>query len=255
MSRAPGGMDAVLYRETFEVEETFWWFVGMRAIVATLLARTPAATAGGWVLDAGCGTGGSYQFLTRYGRVASIDVSEHAIAFSRQRRLPALLQGSVTALPFRDGAFDLVVSFDVIDELWPDLDDRAVAEMARVLRPGGTLLIRVPAYQWLHSRHDRIARTQHRYTRGEVVEKVQRAGLEVRGATYANSLLLPLAVVRRLLGKRRTGGKSELAPLPGWLNAVLTAALRVEAAILKRVSLPAGLSVIVVAGKGGCPDR
>lgn len=254
-------MRAEDYTDLYALEQDYWWFVGMREIAAALLDPVCApAPEGRLVLDAGCGTGGNLTWLERYagrGRVVGLDLAPDALRLCRERGGVDLAQASVAALPFADSAFDLVTSFDVLVQLPGEgADERAVREMYRVLRPGGVAFIRVAAYRWMWSGHDEALGTQRRYTVGELVGMTERAGFETLRATYANSLLLPAAAVRRLLLKRLglAGSGSDVTPLPAGLrplNYVLTTLLRVEASVLRRARarLPFGLSAICVAKK------
>jgi SAM-dependent methyltransferase len=248
------------FADLFALEESHWWFVGMREVTASLL--DPVCRPGRMrdVLDAGCGTGVMLTWLERYaggGVVAGVDLSADALGFCRSRGLHDVAQASVTALPFSDSAFDLVTSFDVLVQLPGEgSDESAMREMFRVLRPGGVAFVRAAAYEWMRSGHDEALNTQRRYTLGQLVERMTRAGFRVRRATYANSLLLPAAVLRRLVLKRLglADAGSDVKPLPprlGWLNRALASALDAEAALFRRPNskLPAGLSAVCVAEK------
>ena len=249
------------YADLYALEESYWWFLGMRRVTAALLDPVCPPGRARDVLDAGCGTGGMLTWLGRYaagGRVFGIDISTDALAFCRERGLRDLARASVTALPFADSTFDLVTSFDVLVQLPGEgSDELAMREMYRVLRPGGVAYVRAAAYAWMRSGHDEALGTQRRYGLGEIAAKLTRAGFRVRRATYANSLLLPAAAFRRLVLKRLglADSGSDVRPLPpnlAWLNRALTAMLDAEARLLKggaAAKLPAGLSTICVAEK------
>ena len=246
------------YADLYALEESLWWFTGMREVTRVLLDPFCPPGRARDVLDAGCGTGGMLTWLERYaggGRVAGIDISEAGLEFCRSRGLRDVSQASVTELPFDDESFDLVTSFDVLVQLPGEgSDEQAMREMFRVLRPGGVAFVRVAAYEWMRSGHDEALNTQRRYTLPQLVERMERAGFRVRRATYANSLLLPAAVVRRLLLKRlglADRGSDVKPPGSERLNRALASALRAEASFLKRpdAKLPAGLSNICVAEK------
>lgn len=257
-------MQAGDYADLYALEEDLWWFVGMRAITSALL--DPLCTPGRdrLILDAGCGTGTNLAWLARYaggGRVVGIDLVSTALGFCRERRPaglaranPALAQASITDLPFADHAFDLLTSFDVLGQIPAAGDERAMREIARVLRPGGIAFIRVAAYRWMRSEHDEALGTHRRYALGDLTGKVEHAGLRVLRATYANSALLPVAALRRLVLKRVGLGArgSDVKPLPprlSWLNRALTRVLTAEARFLRHplARLRAGLSAICVA--------
>lgn len=242
----------------YALEESLWWFVGMREVARVLLDSFCPPTARRDILDAGCGTGGMLTWLERYaggGRVAGIDFSADALEFCRSRGLRDVAQASVTALPFDAETFDLVTSFDVLVQLPGEgSDEEAMREMARVLRPGGVAFVRAAAYEWMRSGHDEALDTRRRYTSKRLAERMTRAGFRVRRATYANSLLLPAAVLRRLVLKRlglADAGSDVRPPGPDWLNRALASTLKAEANLLKRpgARLPAGLSTICVAEK------
>jgi SAM-dependent methyltransferase len=248
------------YAYLYELEESFWWFVGMRPVVAAVLDPVCPPGRARDVLDAGCGTGGMVTWLERYagGRpVAGVDISSDALAFCRERGLRNVAQASVTALPFADSTFDLVTSFDVLVQLPGEgSDETAMREMFRVLRPGGVAFARVAAYEWMRSGHDEAINSQRRYTLPRLVERMTRAGFRVRRATYANTLLFPAAVFTRLVLKRvgLAPRGSDVKPLPpalAWLDRALAGALHAEARLLKSpgAKLPAGLSTVCVAEK------
>ncbi|MBA2732501.1 MAG: class I SAM-dependent methyltransferase [Acidobacteria bacterium] len=254
-------MRAEDYSYLYELEESFWWFDGMREITAVLLdPLCPPAREGKMILDAGCGTGGNLSWLERYagsGRVIGVDLVDDALRFCRERKHELLARASVTDLPFTDAVFDLVTSFDVLGQLPAEAaDERAIREMYRVLKPGGICFVRVSAYEWMYSGHDSALGTRRRYSLAALSEKMARVGFRLRRATYANSLLLPAAALRRLalkpLGLADSG--SDVKPLPrglSWLNWLLVRALKSEARLLRRphTRLSAGLSVICMAEK------
>ncbi len=246
-------MKAEEYAAMFAVEDAHWWYTGMRRTADALLrGRFNGRTGTLDILDAGCGTGGNSAHLRRYGRVTGIDASADALTFARRRAGLTLARGSVDRLPFRDGAFDLVLSNDVLCHLFVSDDRRAVAEFARVLRPGGIVYLQLPAFDRLRSHHDARVFTKHRYTAGEVRAMMHAAGLRVRRVTYANTLLFPMAAAWRTATKFHRHGaaeQSDVHPVAAPINAILRSALSLEAPVLRRRNLPFGLSVIGVAEK------
>lgn len=242
-------MEPEQYALMARVERAHWWYRGMRSLVGALLDAHLVPGLPRRVLDAGCGTGGTTAWLRRYGTVVGIDLAAEAAPFWARSGLRAMARASVVALPFPADCFDLVTCFDVLYHRRVGDEGAALAEFRRVLRPGGLLLVRVPAYDWLQGGHDAAVHTRRRYTRGEMVAAVRAAGLAVVTATYGNSLLLPLAVAKRLAERWRGPSQEEMAVPPAPLNAVFGAALALEARVLPRWPLPAGLSVLVLARK------
>lgn len=244
------------YEYLYHLEETFWWFVGMRDVTAVLLDPfLPPANR--TILDAGCGTGGNLEWLERYrgdGQIVGIDLVGTALAFCRERGSRRLAQASATDLPFADASFDLATSFDVLVQIpGAGSDLQAMREMFRVLKPGGVGFVRGAAYEWMKSGHDEALSTYRRYGLEELRNKLKETGFEILRETYANSVLFPLVAVHRLLLKPLglTTAGSDVKPLPdslAWLNRLMTDALLWEAKRLRNPAarLPAGLSAICV---------
>jgi len=236
----------VEYRRMFEAEERQWWYAGQRAVALALFepwARDKRLL----LLDAGCGTGFNLVALARFGPTLGIDLSEDAIAFCRERGVRAV-RGSVLRLPFADAAFDVVTSFDVIYHDWVGDDRAAVAEMARVLRPGGALLVRVPALELLRGAHDAEVLTRRRYTLGELRALVEGCGLRVERSTYCNALLFPLLFARRTLDRLLGRHGSDVGFLPPPLERLFRGLMELEAFCVRHgLRFPIGASAVVLA--------
>ena len=202
------------------------------------------------VLDAGCGTGGNLLHLGSYGRGVGVDLSADATAYSRRRGLP-VARASVAALPFAPQTFDLVTSFDVLYHAWVGDDRVAVGELARVLRPGGLLLLRLPALELLRGAHDEAVQTRHRYQRDEVKALLHGTGLDVARISYCNTLLLPLILVRRTIDRLTGRHGSDVALLPPLFEWLFRNLLLAEARLMRHVSLPIGASIVALARKPG----
>lgn len=234
----------------YEAEEKQWWYGGQRRIAAALLAPVlPRGAGERRLLDAGCGTGFNLLELSRLGRATGVDLSADAIAFCHERGVRAA-RANVLALPFADGTFDAVTSFDVIYHAWVTDDRAAVRELARVLRPGGVLLVRVPALRLLWGAHDAEVLSRHRYTRSELATLLRGAGLEVVRASYCNSILFPVLLGRRTLDRLLGREGSDVGFLPGPLEWAFGRVLDAEAGLLRAgLSFPVGASVVAVARK------
>ncbi len=235
----------------FDAEETQWWYAGMRAIGFALLdeaIRVHAAGRGVRFLDAGCGSGLNLLHLSHRGQAIGVDVSEEAVRLCRERGVRAAL-ASVERLPLAAESVDCVTSFDVLYHRWIDNDTAAVTEMARVLRPGGLVLVRVPAFRALWGAHDDAVLSRHRYTLAELESLLHGAGFEVWRASYCNFFLLPLVYLRRRLDRATGREGSDVGLLPGPFEWGFRKLLELEARIVRRISLPIGTSALAVARK------
>lgn len=244
-------MKSAEYRRMFEAEETQWWYAGQRAVAEALLAPALAGLADGErtlrILDAGCGTGGNLLHLERFGRAMGIDLAAEAVDFCRVRSVRAA-RAALLALPFPGAAFDVVTSFDVLYHQWVEDDGAAVTEMARVLRPGGVLLVRVPALRILWGAHDEEVQSRHRYTRRELAALLASRGLQIERTTYANCFLFPLLLARRTWDRVFERHGSDVSFLPAPLEWTFRRTLRAEAALVQRgMSLPIGASLFALA--------
>lgn len=239
------------YRKLAAVEDRMWYFAALHRRRAEwlgrLLPRGPAR-----VLDAGCGTGGFIRVLRAVRpewTVAGVDQSALACALARERTGAEIAEGSVTALPYGDGSFDAVTTGDVLYHV-PDTA-AALREFARVVRPGGALVVNEPAYRWLWSYHDEAVESKHRFTRPELVARFRAAGFEVKRAGYANLPTLPLVVLRR---KVFPPGRptSDVALLPRPVERVLAGLAAMEFDWqCSGIDSPAGSSVFVVGRRAG----
>jgi len=232
-------------------EERHWWYTGMRRVALAVLDSVLDGQRGLRILDAGCGTGGTTIDLAHFGQVFGVDLAWEALEPARERGLARLARGSIERLPFSNAAFDAVTSFEVVYHLGVANDACALEEIRRVLKPGGVLLLRVPAHDWLRGEHDRLVHTRHRYSRQEVNAKLRAAGFAVTQLSWANTVLFPPAVAKRLLERVRgdsSGAEPDLWQPPAAINTALESAVAVEAALIPRgVPLPFGLSILAVA--------
>ncbi len=247
-------MEERYYEEYARVQSAHWWFAGRRRVIGSLLERgLPSAAGERRILDVGCGTGTNLDELGRFGNVEGVEAEDAAVEYCRGHGGWSVTQASGDELPFETASFDLVTLLDVIEHV-PD-DATILAEARRVLRPGGSVLITVPAYTWMWGAQDEISHHYRRYTAGRLRSSLRAAGLVPERITYFNTLLFPPIAAIRLLRHLRPP-RGELSSdfelnEPGPLNSVLARLFGSEAAILRGLNLPFGVSVAALARLGG----
>jgi SAM-dependent methyltransferase len=243
-------MDERLMQTMLDVDEHHWWYRGRRQIIHAELDRL-ALPDPARVLDAGCGSGRTLQELVRYGVVEGVELNEDAAKMAGERGDGEVKVGRLEDLPWAQDTFDLIVCLDVIEHT-PD-DGLTLRELRRVCKPGGWLLVTVPAYPALWSAHDEANHHYRRYTRRSLRQAALGSGWQVTRMTSFNSLLLAPAAAVRLAQRRRRDTNSHNANLnlgPDWLNDALERPLRAEARWLARGrTLPIGLSLLALLSK------
>jgi SAM-dependent methyltransferase len=246
-------MEAPLYRQMRELEDRHWWFLARRRIVGSVISRLgPEA---GWaILDAGCGTGGNLPMLATFGRVVGAEHDPAAAAIATARGAADVVAGSLPdAMPFEAGRFDLVTMLDVLEHI--DDDQASLGTVRSLLRPGGHLVLTVPAFPFLWGTHDREHHHKRRYLAPQLKARLEAAGLRVRWVSYYNTLLFPPVALVRLVRKALPGGEAgasagqELALPPGPVNRLLETIFAFERHWLGRVYAPFGVSLIAVAAR------
>jgi len=243
-------------------EREFWWYRGMELILFQLLdpivkqrGSPKGEGACATVVEAGCGTGRTALRLEkRYRwRVYPTDLQREALQYSREHGCRRLAQADIAALPFPDGCFDAAVSLDVMVYIPRGQEAGAIKELVRVTAPGGLLVLRTAALDILRSHHAEFTGERQRFTRSQIVKLVSGQGVNVLRCTYANSLLMPIALAKfrivepllRAMSQHEPG--SGVQPVAGWLDRWLYAALELEAKWLgSGRNLPLGQSLILI---------
>jgi ubiquinone/menaquinone biosynthesis C-methylase UbiE len=239
-------MEPEEYARIAAAEDDHWWYRSTRAVCAELLS--PWLSSGQTLLDAGCGPGGNGAWLSAHGTVVGTDIAPEGLGFVRRRRPEiAPVQASLTAIPFPDASFDVVMELTVLYSVGDDA--AAVAELARVVKPGGVLLMLEPAFEALRRAHDKTVHTVRRYRRASLSDLAQRAGLEIDRSTYLYSFLAPpaaaLGLVDRVFDRdvKETGSDVEKRSMDRVFGPLAT----LERRRLRRGAVAFGTSVAVVA--------
>jgi SAM-dependent methyltransferase len=245
-------MRAEMYRVHQEFQDSHWWFTARREIVLSVLRR--AIRRGRMQLplrlvDVGCGAGGMVPYVAEFGYAIGIDPSPEVIEFARRNGIQARL-GSLPADVSRAGEepFDVVLLLDVLEHI--DDDGSALRGLHAVLRPGGVLLLTVPAFQFLWSKHDVVNEHRRRYTRAALAQRLRQAGFAVEKISYFNTVLFPPIAAVRVAGRLFRGRRPEVSDMVAVrepFNGILHSLFAVERHALAAVSFPFGVSLIAVA--------
>jgi len=244
-------MDAALYPLMAAVEDTHWWFSGRRAICERMLDRIPLPPAA-VILELGCGTGGNFPMLARYGQLFAMDTDESALSYAAARRQAKLARGALPdEFPFAAKSFDLVVMTDVLEHLD---DERAALRVVRSsLKTHGVLLLTVPALSWLWSEHDATHHHRRRYRAIELRSLLEDCGFAIDYLSYYNFLLFPAIAGLRAFQYLRAGilgranGDHDLRMPSRFINAMLLRLFSSERFMLGAFHIPIGVSLIAVA--------
>ena len=262
----PQEMQQHTYAIMDEVEGSHWWFVGRRAILESFLkdivkrleSRLQATNSKGGpakactpnslrILDVGCGTGANIEMLSQYGEAEGVDVSDDALEFCRRKGLK-VQKGLAETLPYEDESFELTTALDVVEHL--DDDIAGLKEMFRVTKRGGYSLIFVPAFMWLWGVQDDISNHRIRYTKRQIVDRLETAGYSVERATYANwTFFAPILAGRTIMKLTGIKPESENNITISGLNGVFGMLFGSERFWLKNFNFPLGVSIVVVAHK------
>jgi SAM-dependent methyltransferase len=246
-------MDLSMYQEFAEyLEARHWWFVGRRRIIASILSDLLGERNDLRILDVGCGTGGMLPLLAAHGRVTGVDPAQAAIHYATRRYpgVATLIQVDFPRQLPPGVDYDLVTLFDVLEHL--DDDATALRCAASLLRPGGILIVTVPALPSLWSPHDVINQHHRRYLRRQLKECIEGAGFELSRLSYYNSLLLPAVFATRGIRRRMAkpgDRRSDFRIGSDWLNHRLADLFGFERHLLKRFDLPIGVSLLAIARK------
>jgi SAM-dependent methyltransferase len=229
------------------IERDHWWFCGRRRLVAASirgLGTPPTAQ----VLDVGCGTGANLRLLVELGYqdVTGLDCSEEAIRWCAEKRLPPVKRGDLCQLPFPGDHFDMILATDVLEHI--DDEGAAVAELHRVLRPGGTLIVTVPAFEGLWGLQDQVSHHKRRYRRDDLTARLRAGGFHVARSFYFNFLLFaPIWLARQLIRWCKIELASENEVNTRWLNALLARIFALDVWLAPRLRPGFGVSILAIA--------
>lgn len=243
-------MEISEYRNIFDQEKTHFYYVGTHNAVKGFLKKYLPKKTKNIILDAGCGTGSLIKKMKNFGKVYGIDASNEALKFARINGLKDIKKASVEKIPFKDNTFDAITSIDVLYHREVKSDLKALREFKRVLKPGGIIIIKNPAHNWLKGNHDIVIHTKRRYSKEEFREKLKLVGFQIIKLSYINMSFFPLAIIKRLL-ESMLGSRpaSDVSGLPPTINKILIHIYNFETKLLIKMGIPFGLSLFAIARK------
>ena len=239
-------MERVVYEQMAELDQRHWWYRARREVLAALIRRTVQPPPGAKILEIGCGTGHNLRMLAGFGSVDALELDDEARMIAEERLGRPVMSAPLPALEgVREHHYDMIGAFDVIEHI--DDDSAAIASIARRLKPGGKLVITVPAHQWMWSAHDTVNHHKRRYSKAGLKLLIDGSPLKLQALGYFNSILFPVAVAERMASKARGKDEADLKLPAGPINAALERAFAIERHLIGRVPLPPGLSLFAVA--------
>ena len=239
-------MERIVYDRMAELDQQHWWYRARRDVIAALIERNAMPPTQARLLEVGCGTGHNLPMLARFGTVEAIEIDEAARALAEKRLGRPVHGARLPELPgIQEAHYDLIGAFDVIEHI--DDDAAAVESLAKRLKPGGKLVVTVPAHQWMWSAHDVVNHHQRRYSKSGLKSLIDESPLRLEKIGYLNSLLFPLAVGARFAGRLAGKDSSDDALPPAPLNWAFEKIFGLERHLVGRLPLPPGLSLFAVA--------
>lgn len=241
-------MDKEVYKILAETEENHWWFVARRKIIKEKIKglKLPENAK---IIEAGCGTGGNLQMLSKFGEVTGLEMDETARKFSQEQNIAQIKYAKMpNDIPVQDEEFDLIGLFDVLEHI--EEDEETLKALYKKLKPNGKIILTVPAFPFLWSSHDTYHHHKKRYLIKELNNIVENSGFKIEYSSYYNFWLFPVIALVRLLSKyQKEPSKYHLYPPNRFFNYLLTKLFASESFLLKKIKLPFGSSIILTATK------
>ena len=241
-----GYVEREIYHDRYKKEDSHWWFLARQAALNAYL--TGAENHPYEILDIGCGTAGTSVFLKRYGDVTGVENNQEALLLAANRDV-RVMAGDAEALPVRNHTYDVVFMLETLAHRGIKNEQRALQEAYRALKPGGHLMVTVPAFSWLESPHDRLQHIERRYRKARLIALLEEAGFRVDRATYLSWLFLPFSFLGRRIERHLGVDRMDIGTALPLMSRLLLLLHRLEAKLLSFIELPWGSSIMIRAVK------
>jgi SAM-dependent methyltransferase len=237
-------MDHYVYQDLQELQEQHWWFKARRELLSEVL-NSLMIPSNSDILEIGCGTGGNLSMLSDFGNVCGMEMHEEAAQYAQKVTGQDVRSGSLPgSVPF-EKKFDLVCLLDVLEHI--EDDELAVSSLKKLLKPGGRVVITVPAYQWMFGKHDILLHHFRRYSRGKLAALFSSNDIEIEKLSYFNTLLFPLAAMASFMDSVFSVEKcTGYSTPPTWINSAFYNIFRLEKLMIDALNLPFGCSLLLV---------
>lgn len=236
------------YKNIFENEQIHFYYVACHRIILSILKKYLPKKDGLKILDSGCGTGLLTKKLEQLGKVYAIDISDEAIRFAKKRGIN-VKKASVLKTGFSKNYFDAIVSIDVLSHKFVEDDQKAIEELYRILAPGGLLILKVPAFEILRGPHDEEVYTKKRYTKRDFKKLLANSKFKKLSISYIGSFLFPILFIKNIFYQQANESRSSISQVWSPLNRLLIFTFKLEAYLTKFISIPFGISLLVVLKK------
>ena len=238
-------MERIIFDRMAALDQTHWWYVARRRILSNVIKRIIKPPTNARILEIGCGTGHNFGMLGAFGTVDGLEVDDAARQIASERLGREVGSSPLPALyGIPDKSYDLIALLDVLEHIKDD--EAALASIRTKLKPGGRILLTVPANRWMWSAHDTVHHHFRRYNGHDLRTVIAKTGLKPEFVSHFNTVLFPLAAAVRIVGKLAGREEADDAQPAAPLNSAITGLFGLERHLVGRIPLPFGVSLLAI---------